>query len=73
MNWTLEDHPKLPKGKIIAMVVLDGWGEANPDKYNCIHVAETPTMDSLKNVFSFPFSSLFAVNYLHDYLLMLYF
>lgn len=49
MNWTLEDHPKLPKGKIIAMVVLDGWGEANPDKYNCIHVAETPTMDSLKN------------------------
>ncbi|KAF5949544.1 hypothetical protein HYC85_011537 [Camellia sinensis] len=47
-SWKLEDHPKLPKGKILAMVVLDGWGEANPNKYNCIHVAETPTMDSLK-------------------------
>ncbi|KAM0950597.1 putative phosphotransferase (phosphomutase) [Dioscorea sansibarensis] len=47
-SWKLEDHPKLPKGKTVAVVVLDGWGEANPDKYNCIHVAETPTMDSLK-------------------------
>ncbi|PIA31924.1 hypothetical protein AQUCO_04700056v1 [Aquilegia coerulea] len=47
-SWKLADHPKLPKGKQIALVVLDGWGEANPDKYNCIHVAETPTMDSLK-------------------------
>lgn len=49
-SWKLADHPKLPKGKIIGLVVLDGWGEANPDKYNCIHVAETPTMDSLKKV-----------------------
>ncbi|XP_038988884.1 2,3-bisphosphoglycerate-independent phosphoglycerate mutase [Phoenix dactylifera] len=47
-SWKLADHPKLPKGKTVAVVVLDGWGEANPDKYNCIHVAETPTMDSLK-------------------------
>ncbi|OAY44625.1 2,3-bisphosphoglycerate-independent phosphoglycerate mutase [Manihot esculenta] len=47
-TWKLADHPKLPKEKIIAMVVLDGWGEANPDEYNCIHVAETPTMDSFK-------------------------
>ncbi|KAI6698751.1 hypothetical protein NL676_018870 [Syzygium grande] len=47
-SWTLADHPKLPKGKTIALVVLDGWGEAKPDQYNCIHVAETPTMDSLK-------------------------
>nr|DAD38534.1 TPA_asm: hypothetical protein HUJ06_012856 [Nelumbo nucifera] len=47
-SWKLADHPKLPKGKAVAVVVLDGWGEANPDKYNCIHVAETPTMDSLK-------------------------
>ncbi|KAK1313459.1 hypothetical protein QJS10_CPA06g02418 [Acorus calamus] len=47
-SWKLEDHPKLRKGKIIGLVVLDGWGEADPDKYNCIHVAETPTMDSLK-------------------------
>lgn len=47
-SWKLADHPKLPKGKTIAMVVLDGWGEAKPDQYNCIHIAETPTMDSLK-------------------------
>ncbi|CAO2813438.1 unnamed protein product [Amaranthus hypochondriacus] len=48
VSWKLADHPKLPKDKILAMIVLDGWGEANPDKYNCIHVAETPVMDSLK-------------------------
>ncbi|EOY02252.1 Phosphoglycerate mutase, 2,3-bisphosphoglycerate-independent [Theobroma cacao] len=47
-TWKLEDHPKLPKGKTIALVVLDGWGENKPDQYNCIHVADTPTMDSLK-------------------------
>lgn len=50
-SWKLADHPKLPKGKPVAVVVLDGWGEATPDQYNCIHIAETPTMDSLKNVF----------------------
>ncbi|RWW25391.1 hypothetical protein GW17_00010262, partial [Ensete ventricosum] len=49
-SWKLADHPKLPKGKTVAVVVLDGWGEANPDQYNCIHVAETPTMDSLKKL-----------------------
>ncbi|GFP92629.1 2 3-bisphosphoglycerate-independent phosphoglycerate mutase [Phtheirospermum japonicum] len=48
-SWKLKDHPKLPKGKTIAMVVLDGWGEAKPNQYNCIHVADTPTMDALKN------------------------
>ncbi|CAL5192530.1 unnamed protein product [Lathyrus oleraceus] len=47
-SWKLPDHPKLPKGKTIAVVVLDGWGEANANEYNCIHIAETPTMDSLK-------------------------
>ncbi|GAU18976.1 hypothetical protein TSUD_178930 [Trifolium subterraneum] len=47
-SWKLPDHPKLPKGKTIAVIVLDGWGEANPNEYNCIHNAETPTMDSLK-------------------------
>lgn len=52
-SWKLKDHPKLPKGKPVAVVVLDGWGEANPDKFNCIHVAETPVMDSLKNVIIF--------------------
>ncbi|XP_047333071.1 2,3-bisphosphoglycerate-independent phosphoglycerate mutase-like [Impatiens glandulifera] len=49
-SWKLADHPKLQKGKVIALVVLDGWGEATPNQYNCIHVAETPTMDSLKKV-----------------------
>ncbi|WVZ68420.1 hypothetical protein U9M48_017358 [Paspalum notatum var. saurae] len=49
LSWTLPDHPKLPKGKPVAVVVLDGWGEANADQYNCIHVAQTPVMDSLKN------------------------
>ncbi|XP_076917629.1 2,3-bisphosphoglycerate-independent phosphoglycerate mutase-like [Bidens hawaiensis] len=48
-SWKLADHPSLPKGKLVAMIVLDGWGEASPDKFNCIHVADTPTMDSLKN------------------------
>ncbi|XP_050380175.1 2,3-bisphosphoglycerate-independent phosphoglycerate mutase [Argentina anserina] len=48
-SWKLADHPKIPKGKVIALIVLDGWGEADADQYNCIHVAETPTMDSLKN------------------------
>lgn len=47
-SWKLKDHPKLGKGKTVAVVVLDGWGEANPNQFNCIHVADTPTMDSLK-------------------------
>ncbi|QCE12161.1 2,3-bisphosphoglycerate-independent phosphoglycerate mutase [Vigna unguiculata] len=47
-SWKLADHPKLPKGKTVAVVVLDGWGEANPNEYNCIATAETPCMDSLK-------------------------
>jgi 2,3-bisphosphoglycerate-independent phosphoglycerate mutase len=48
-SWTLPDHPTLPKGKTVAVIVLDGWGEASADQYNCIHRAETPVMDSLKN------------------------
>lgn len=44
-SWKLEDHPKFLKGKMIGLVVLDGWGEANLDKFNCIHVAETLTGD----------------------------
>ncbi|KAK4713932.1 hypothetical protein R3W88_019839 [Solanum pinnatisectum] len=46
--WKLKDHPKLPKGKTVAVIVLDGWGEAKPNEYNAISVAETPVMDSLK-------------------------
>jgi hypothetical protein len=52
-SFTLPDHPTLPKGKTVAVIVLDGWGEASADQYNCIHRAETPVMDSLKNVCSF--------------------
>ncbi|KAK1667574.1 hypothetical protein QYE76_055733 [Lolium multiflorum] len=48
-SFTLPDHPTLPKGKPVAVIVLDGWGEASADQYNCIHRAETPVMDSLKN------------------------
>lgn len=47
-SWTLPPHPKIPKGKTLAVVVLDGWGEQVPDQYNAIHVAHTPTMDALK-------------------------
>uniref|UniRef100_A0A0D6R7Z3 phosphoglycerate mutase (2,3-diphosphoglycerate-independent) n=1 Tax=Araucaria cunninghamii TaxID=56994 RepID=A0A0D6R7Z3_ARACU len=47
-SWKLADNPKLPKGKQVALIVLDGWGEEKADQYNCIHVAATPTMDSLK-------------------------
>ena len=49
-QWILPAHPKLPKGKTLAVVVLDGWGEQVGDEYNAIHVAHTPTMDSLKDV-----------------------
>ncbi|XP_030466868.2 2,3-bisphosphoglycerate-independent phosphoglycerate mutase isoform X1 [Syzygium oleosum] len=47
-SWKLPDHTRLPKGRTVAVVVLDGWGEAEPDQYNCIHVADTPAMDSLR-------------------------
>uniref|UniRef100_A0ACD5WZT2 Uncharacterized protein n=1 Tax=Avena sativa TaxID=4498 RepID=A0ACD5WZT2_AVESA len=46
--WKLADHPRLGKGKVVGVVVLDGWGEAPPDPFNCIRVADTPTMDALK-------------------------
>jgi len=55
VSWKLADHPKLPKGKTVAVVVLDGWGEAKPNEYNCIATAETPCMDSLKKVQFLPF------------------
>lgn len=55
--WKLKDHPKLPKGKTVAVIVLDGWGEAKPNEYNAISVAETPVMDSLKKVYWIGFPS----------------
>ncbi|XP_062211140.1 2,3-bisphosphoglycerate-independent phosphoglycerate mutase-like [Phragmites australis] len=46
--WELAAHPRLAKGKVVGVVVLDGWGEAAPDPFNCIHVTDTPTLDALK-------------------------
>ncbi|CAL9778059.1 unnamed protein product [Musa acuminata subsp. burmannicoides] len=43
-SWKLADHPRLPKRKTVAVVILDGWGEANPDQYKCIHVADTMSL-----------------------------
>ncbi|KAL2635102.1 hypothetical protein R1flu_006581 [Riccia fluitans] len=47
-SFALPPHPKIAKGKKLAVIILDGWGEQIDDQYNAIHVAETPTMDSLK-------------------------
>ncbi|CAN6295223.1 unnamed protein product [Urochloa humidicola] len=46
--WELAAHPRLAKGRVVGVVVLDGWGEAPPDPFNCIHAADTPTLDALK-------------------------
>jgi len=48
--WELAANPRLSKGKTVAVVVLDGWGEAAPDPFNCIHIADTLTLDALKKV-----------------------
>ena len=58
---------KLPKGKTLAVIVLDGWGEQIADQYNAIHVANTPTMDSLKKVLSL------CIKHIHTNLTMLFF
>ena len=47
--WMM-DHPKLPKGKVVAVGVMDGWEEAKLDQYNCILVANSLTMNSLNQV-----------------------
>ncbi|XP_006651342.1 2,3-bisphosphoglycerate-independent phosphoglycerate mutase-like [Oryza brachyantha] len=49
-RWELAGHRRLGKGKgkVVGVVVLDGWGEAAPDPFNCIHVADTPALDALK-------------------------
>lgn len=67
--WKLKDHPKLHKGKTVAVIVLDGWGEAKPNEYNAISVAETPVMDSLKKVYwiSFFWLKILAL-WIHDLL-----
>ncbi len=49
-EWKLPLHPKIPKGKKVTIIILDGWGENIPDRFNAIAVAETPAMDHLKTV-----------------------
>lgn len=49
-EWKLPPHPKIPKGKKVTIIILDGWGENIPDRFNAIAVAETPAMDHLKTV-----------------------
>lgn len=47
-KFKLAPHPKLPKGKKLMLIILDGWGEQIPDEFNAIHCAQTPVMDYLK-------------------------
>eukprot|EP00897_Mesotaenium_endlicherianum_P001761 jgi/Mesen1/1612/ME000134S00730 len=44
----LEPHSFLSRCKNLAVIILDGWGDNVLDKYNAINVADTPTMDGLK-------------------------
>ena len=49
-EFQLKPHHSIPKpDKPLLVIVLDGWGEAEDDKYNAISRADTPCMDSLKN------------------------
>ena len=49
-NKELQPHPTIPKSdKPVLVCILDGWGEnVAKDKFNAIHVANTPTTDALK-------------------------
>eukprot|EP00850_Spirogloea_muscicola_P014523 SM000105S13868 [mRNA] locus=s105:140737:143913:- [translate_table: standard] len=47
-SFQLKPHAVLPRGKPVAVIVLDGWGEQIHDQYNATFVAPTPTMDALK-------------------------
>ncbi|CAK9219035.1 unnamed protein product [Sphagnum troendelagicum] len=47
-KWVLPAHDKLPKGKKLMLIILDGWGEQIADQFNAIAVATTPIMDHLK-------------------------
>jgi 2,3-bisphosphoglycerate-independent phosphoglycerate mutase len=49
-KWVLPAHDKLPKGKKLMLIILDGWGEQIADQFNAIAVAKTPIMDHLKTV-----------------------
>ena len=46
----LQSHPVIPKKKPVLVCILDGWGENDvKDEYNACHVANTPTMDKLRD------------------------
>ena len=49
-NKELQPHATISKAdKPVLVCILDGWGEnVAKDKFNAIHVAETPTTDALK-------------------------
>ena len=45
----LHPHPTIPQKKPVLVCILDGWGENEyEDEHNAVHVAKTPTMDTLK-------------------------
>jgi 2,3-bisphosphoglycerate-independent phosphoglycerate mutase len=46
----LEPHATISRAdKPVLVCILDGWGENEAkDKFNAIHVAQTPTTDALK-------------------------
>jgi len=56
-KWVLPAHEKLPKGKKLMLIILDGWGEQIADQFNAIAVAKTPIMDHLKTVRNKDFST----------------
>ena len=48
-EFELKKHPKLPSGKQVLVVILDGFAEnKHKDEYNAVHSAHTPTVDKLK-------------------------
>lgn len=47
----LEAHSVIPQNKPdkpVLIIILDGWGEADPGDFNGISRADTPFMDSLR-------------------------
>ena len=49
-SFSLHPHASITKGEGPLLVcILDGWGENTVcDEYNAVFVAETPTMDAIK-------------------------
>ena len=49
-SFALQPHASITKGDgPLLLCILDGWGENTVcDEYNAVFVAETPTMDAIK-------------------------